>query len=72
MTISIKLGEELLNKSLFLFFFAHKKYSHTFVKIEPVTLLSKVRKLGFNQINSLICIPRMNGGLTDLEQHEGK
>ncbi len=89
-------GDELLNKVIIFVFFAHKKYSRSFVKLRLnhwchmdyfndllATFLSldrlrilavyeRVRELSECIKNILICVLKMNEGLTGLERHEGE
>ena len=83
-------------KSLFLFVFAHKKYSRRLIYLRlshwshldyindvfntfsgpasynVLEAYGGVRQLSDLIKNNLICVPKMNEGLTGLEQHEGE
>ncbi len=87
-------GDKLLNKVIFIFF-AHKKYSRSFVKLRLnpwcqmdyfndvfstfldldrgnfIAVYGRVRELSEFIKNILICVLKMNGGLTGLEKHWG-
>ncbi len=89
-------GDELLNKVVIFVFFAHKKYSRSFVKLRLnpwchmdyfndvlamflcvdrgsiLAVYERVRELSELIKNILICVPKMNEGLTGLERHEGE
>ncbi len=72
----------MLNKVVIFVFFAHKKYSRCFVKLRlnhrchidyfTDICLWRVRKLSDFSKNILICVPKMNKGLTALERYEGE
>ncbi len=83
-------GHELLNKVIIFVFFAHKKYSRSFVKLQLnhgchmdyfnnvfttfldldrvkiLAVYGRVRELSEFIKNILICVPKMNEGLTGL------
>ncbi len=87
--------EKLFYKVVIFVFCAHKKYSHSFMKLrlnhwchmdyfnDVLTtflghkmfqlhcFLWRVRKLSDLMKNILICVPKMNEGLTNLEWHGG-
>ncbi len=68
-------GEELLNKVVISVVFAHKMYAvlTTFCALTMYPCcLWRVRKLSDLIKNILICVPKMNEGLTGLERHEGE
>ncbi len=68
---------ELLNEVIIFVFFAYKKvFSTTVVTWTNNVLttflgLERGRKLSDFIKNILICVPKMNEGLTGLERHEG-
>ncbi len=88
--------KKLLNKVIIFVFFAHKKYSHSFITlrlnhwchmdyfndaltmflglecVSCVAVYDRVRKLSDFIKNILICVPKMNEGLTGLARHEGE
>ncbi len=88
-------GDELLNKVIIFVFFAYKKYSCGFVKLQLnswchmdyftdllatfldldcvnyIAVYGRVREISECIKNILICVPKMNEGLTGLEGHEG-
>ncbi len=41
-------------------------------RVVPLPSMEGQKALGFHQKYILICIPKMNTGLTGLEQHEGE
>ncbi len=46
-----------------------------FLDLDHIRILAvcgRVRELSDSIKNILICVPKMNGGLTGLEQHEGE
>ncbi len=93
-TIGWRRGDKLLNKVVIFVFFAHKKYSRSFVKwqlnhwchmdyfndvlasflsLDRVRILAvygRVGELSEFIRNILICVPKMNEGLTGLEWNE--
>ncbi len=76
----------MLNKDIISVFFAYKKYDWNWNRIEYFTDLlgmfldldrgnyiavyGRVRELSECIKNILICVPKMNEGLTGLERHE--
>ncbi len=47
----------------------------TFLDLDPSNILAvyeRVRELSDSSKNILICVPKMNKGLTGLERHEGE
>ncbi len=84
-----------MNKVIILVFFAHKKYSRSFISVrldhrhmvyftnvlatflgletfQLCCCLCRERKFLDFIKHILICVPKMNEGLTGLEQHEGE
>ncbi len=41
-------------------------------RVRTLAIYGSVRELSDSIKNILICVPKMNGGLTGLEQHEGE
>ncbi len=66
----------MLNKVILSLFFAHKKYPHSFVNYgyttDDVTWSVLPMSLRWCLCQKLICVPKMNEGLTGLERHEGE
>ncbi len=93
MHMSMRRGNKLLNKVVIFVFFAHKKYSRSFVKLwlnhwchmdhfsnvltmflcfdcgSILAVYGRVRDLSSFIRNILICVLKMNEGLTGLERH---
>ncbi len=63
-------GDEMLNKVVIFVFFALKKYSRSFVKVQLITDITWIILMIIKNI--LICVLKMNEGLAGLERHDGE